>query len=209
VPWKHIGANYSDVTERSEVYRRVFWDCSLALKGLGQGLLGSGYSLHIVPRVWEWAVDIVARNGSGHAIAWSLSSRTNRHLETGGWLVIGEKSPSHSLTRSHRDLRQAFNFERIDFSVVACPCGGRSNRSAARLCATLSGMPKHLDVVAILKRQLKEAKATVGRLHQAVRALERLGRTGRRRARKLSAAGRKRIAAAQKARWKKFRLVKK
>lgn len=66
-----------------------------------------------------------------------------------------------------------------------------------------------LDVVAILKRQLKEAKATVQRLRHAVDALERLGRSGRRRAGKISAAGRKRIAAAQKARWKKFRLVKK
>jgi hypothetical protein len=36
-----------------------------------------------------------------------------------------------------------------------------------------------------------------------------LGRSGRRRAGKISAAGRKRIAEAQKARWKKFRLVKK
>jgi hypothetical protein len=69
-------------------------------------------------------------------------------------------------------------------------------------------MPKRLDVVAILKKQLKEAKATVGRLHQAVRALEKLGRSGRRRVRRISAAGRKRIVAAQKARWKRFRLVK-
>jgi hypothetical protein len=69
-------------------------------------------------------------------------------------------------------------------------------------------MPKHLAVVAILRKQLKEAKARVGRLHQAVRALEKLGRSGRRRVRKISAAGRKRIVAAQKARWKKLRLVK-
>jgi hypothetical protein len=66
-----------------------------------------------------------------------------------------------------------------------------------------------LDVVAILKRQLREAKTTVQRLHHAVQALERLGRSGRRRAGKISAAGRQRIAAAQKARWKKIRLVKK
>lgn len=70
-------------------------------------------------------------------------------------------------------------------------------------------MRKRLDVVAILRQQLKEAKATVGRLHQAVRALERLGHTRRRRAGKISAAGRKRIAAAQRARWRKLRLVKK
>jgi hypothetical protein len=70
-------------------------------------------------------------------------------------------------------------------------------------------MPKHLGVVAMLRQQLRETKATVGRLHQAVRALEKLGRTGRRRIGKISAAGRKRIAAAQKARWKKLRLLKK
>ncbi len=66
-----------------------------------------------------------------------------------------------------------------------------------------------LDVVAILRNQLKEAKTTVERLHHAVQALERLGRRGRRRTSKISAAGRKRIAEAQKARWKKLRLVKK
>ena len=64
------------------------------------------------------------------------------------------------------------------------------------------------DVVAILKRQLKEARASVQRLHHAVQALERLGRRGRRRTNKISAAGRQRIAAAQRARWKKLRLVK-
>jgi hypothetical protein len=68
---------------------------------------------------------------------------------------------------------------------------------------------RKLDVVAILRHQLQEAKATVERLHHAVQALERLGRSGRRRTGKISAAGRKRIAAAQKARWKKLRLVKK
>jgi hypothetical protein len=71
-----------------------------------------------------------------------------------------------------------------------------------------SDMPK-LDIVAILRRQLKEAKVTVERLRHAVQALERLGRRGRRRTSKISAAGRKRIAEAQKARWKKLRLVKK
>jgi hypothetical protein len=66
-----------------------------------------------------------------------------------------------------------------------------------------------LNVVAILRQQLREAKATVDRLHHAIRALERLGRSERRRSGEISAAGRKRIAEAQKARWKKFRLVKK
>ena len=69
-------------------------------------------------------------------------------------------------------------------------------------------MPK-LDVVAILRHQLKEAKVTVERLHHAVQVLERLGRKERGRASQISAAGRKRIAEAQKARWKKLRLVKK
>ena len=69
-------------------------------------------------------------------------------------------------------------------------------------------MPK-LDVVAILRKQLHEAKVTVDRLHHAVQVLERLGRKERGRASKISAAGRKRIAEAQKARWKKLRLVKK
>jgi hypothetical protein len=64
------------------------------------------------------------------------------------------------------------------------------------------------DVVAILKHQLHEARVTVQKLRHAVQALERLGRRGRRRTNKISAAGRQRIAAAQKARWKKLRLVK-
>jgi hypothetical protein len=68
-------------------------------------------------------------------------------------------------------------------------------------------MPK-LNVVAILRKQLKEARGTVDRLHHAVQALERLGRKERSRASNISAAGRKRIAEAQKARWKKLRLVK-
>jgi hypothetical protein len=70
-------------------------------------------------------------------------------------------------------------------------------------------MPKRLDVVVILREQLREAKATVGRLHDAIQVLGRLGRGGRRRAVKISAAGRRRIAAAQRKRWAKLRLVKK
>jgi hypothetical protein len=69
-------------------------------------------------------------------------------------------------------------------------------------------MPK-LDVISILRTQLHEAKATVERLHHAVQALERLGRRERSRASNISAAGRRRIAEAQKARWKKLKLVKK
>ena len=69
-------------------------------------------------------------------------------------------------------------------------------------------MPK-LDVVTILRKQLKDARATVDRLHHAVQALERLSRKERSRASNISAAGRKRIAEAQRARWQKLRLVKK
>jgi hypothetical protein len=69
-------------------------------------------------------------------------------------------------------------------------------------------MPK-LDVVAILRTQLREARTTVDRLHHAIQALERLGRKERSRSSKLSDAGRQRIAEAQKARWKKLRLMKK
>jgi hypothetical protein len=61
------------------------------------------------------------------------------------------------------------------------------------------------DVLAILRTQLHEARSTVDRLHHAVRALERLGRRERVRASNISAAGRKRIADAQKARWKRLR----
>ncbi len=67
-----------------------------------------------------------------------------------------------------------------------------------------------LDVVAILKLQHKEAKATVDRLDEAIRVLESLGnRTAGRSGRRMSAAGRRRIAAAQRKRWAKLRLVKK
>jgi hypothetical protein len=69
-------------------------------------------------------------------------------------------------------------------------------------------MPR-LDVVKILRTQLKDAKAAVKRLRHAVQVLERLGRRGRRSTSKISAAGRKRIAEAQRRRWKKLRLVKK
>ena len=69
-------------------------------------------------------------------------------------------------------------------------------------------MPK-LNVVAILRKQLREARTSVDRLHHAIQALERLGRRERSRASKISAAGRQRIAEAQKERWKKLRLLKK
>jgi hypothetical protein len=69
-------------------------------------------------------------------------------------------------------------------------------------------MPK-LDVVAILKLQHREAKASVDRLDEAIRVLERLGGKGPGRRSGISTAGRKRIAAAQRKRWAKTRLVKK
>ncbi len=68
---------------------------------------------------------------------------------------------------------------------------------------------RKLNVVAILRKQLREARTSVDRLHHAIQALERLGRKERSRASNLSEAGRRRIAAAQKARWKKLRLVQK
>jgi hypothetical protein len=69
-------------------------------------------------------------------------------------------------------------------------------------------MPK-LDVVAILKSQHKEAKATVDRLAEAIRVLgiSRESHGRRRGPRRMSAAGRARIAAAQRKRWAKLRAV--
>ena len=66
-----------------------------------------------------------------------------------------------------------------------------------------------LNVIAALRKQLREARTGVDRLHHAIQALERLGRKERSRASKISDAGRRRIAEAQKARWKKLRLLKK
>jgi len=88
------------------------------------------------------------------------------------------------------------------------PVAGESRFNAGPGALHWACMSK-LDVVAILRTQLKEAKATVDRLHHAVQALERLGRRERSRASNISAAGRRRIAEAQKARWKKLKLVKK
>ena len=87
----------------------------------------------------------------------------------------------------------------------------RSERgSISSGCVTLSGMPK-FDVVALLRMQHREATATVDRLDEAIRVLERLGGKGsvRSGSRTISAAGRKRIATAQRKRWAKLRLVKK
>jgi hypothetical protein len=74
-------------------------------------------------------------------------------------------------------------------------------------------MPTRIDVIAILKKQRIEAQAAVTRLDQAIRVLEGLGRgtsrTGSRPTRTISVAGRRRIAAAQRKRWAKLRLVKK
>lgn len=70
-------------------------------------------------------------------------------------------------------------------------------------------MPNHSDVLTALKRELKQAEMAVGSLAQAIRALEKLGKNGSRPSRVISAAGRKRIAEAQRKRWAKLRLVKK
>ena len=70
-------------------------------------------------------------------------------------------------------------------------------------------MPTRLDVVIVLRKQLKEAQAAADHLCKALRVLEGLGRRGSRTTRTISTAGRKRIAAAQRKRWAKLRLVKK
>ena len=74
-------------------------------------------------------------------------------------------------------------------------------------CGILSGHMPKLDVVAILKLQHKETKATVDRLAEGIRVLERLVGNGL--GHTMSLVGRKRIAAAQRKRWAKLRLVKK
>jgi len=58
---------------------------------------------------------------------------------------------------------------------------------------------------------VQELKAEIEKLSQAVRLLEGTKATKRAKAtrRKMSAAGRKRIAAAQRARWRKIRRAKK
>jgi len=70
-------------------------------------------------------------------------------------------------------------------------------------------MPNRLDVVIALKKQLKEAQSIVDHLRKAIRVIEGLGPNRIRRTRTISAAGRRRIAAAQRKRWAKLRLVKK
>lgn len=60
-----------------------------------------------------------------------------------------------------------------------------------------------LNIVAILKKQLKEAQAKANQLGEAIRMLEGLGHAPKRSG--ISAAGRKRIAAAQRKRWAKLR----
>jgi hypothetical protein len=68
-------------------------------------------------------------------------------------------------------------------------------------------MPTTSDAVSILKRQYRESKEIVSRLDDAIRVLEKLSSRGKKRT--ISAAGRARIAAAQRKRWSKLRLVKK
>jgi len=64
------------------------------------------------------------------------------------------------------------------------------------------------DVLKLLHDQLADARLRVERLHHAIQALERLGRRERLRSSRISEAGRRRIAAAQRERWEKFRLLK-
>ena len=79
------------------------------------------------------------------------------------------------------------------------------------MCGTLFRMPTRVDVVGMLRKQLREVQASVSRLDEAIRVLERLGGKGpgHRLGHRMSAAGRKRIAAAQRKRWRKLRLLNK
>ena len=70
-------------------------------------------------------------------------------------------------------------------------------------------MPNRSDVLIALRRQLKEAQSAADQLGKAIRVLEALGRNGSHSTRTISAAGRRRIAVAQRKRWAKLRLVKK
>jgi hypothetical protein len=60
-----------------------------------------------------------------------------------------------------------------------------------------------------LKAITKEIRKEIGKLSQVLHLLEGRAKTKVKRARKISAAGRKRIAAAQRARWAKIRTAKK
>jgi len=60
-----------------------------------------------------------------------------------------------------------------------------------------------------LKSITKEIRKEIAKLSQVLHLLEGRAKTTVKRARKISAAGRKRIAAAQRARWAKIRAAKK
>jgi len=64
-------------------------------------------------------------------------------------------------------------------------------------------LSRMINIVAILKKELREAQAKAHQLGEAIRVLEGLGHAPKRRG--ISAAGRKRIAAAQRKRWAKLR----
>jgi hypothetical protein len=59
-----------------------------------------------------------------------------------------------------------------------------------------------------LRDERRDAQQQVEKLDEAIKAIEGLGRRGGQPKRKLSAAARRRIAHAQKARWKKWRRQK-
>ena len=69
-------------------------------------------------------------------------------------------------------------------------------------------MPDLSDVVRQLKKERDNAQQLVARLDEALKALKHLGGGSTPRRRRLSVAARKRIAAAQKARWAKFKKEK-
>lgn len=69
-------------------------------------------------------------------------------------------------------------------------------------------MPKTL-MQSVFRQLKKERKRLEDELERVSAALAAFGKTYMKKTRKISAAGRKRIAAAQKARWAKIRVLKK
>ena len=68
-------------------------------------------------------------------------------------------------------------------------------------------MPNLSQIVTQLQAQRKQTRHQLKRLDEAIAAVQNVGRRGgkRRAKRKISMAGRRRIAAAQRARWAKFK----
>ena len=62
-----------------------------------------------------------------------------------------------------------------------------------------------MDIIALLQDERKKVKAELDRVECALNALGKAGRRGFKKIRKMSAAGRRRISLAQKARWAKVK----